>query len=125
MGYRSYVYVITDIENKALIAALKAAEPDEENTGIFKFWNMSNANRKTREVMLFEFHDRKWYESYADVIAVMSEINELENDKTKCNTFGYIEIGEDSGDITHLGSPWDYDMHLNRSVDMPFLESKE
>ncbi|QDP51856.1 MAG: hypothetical protein GOVbin4206_23 [Prokaryotic dsDNA virus sp.] len=125
MGYRSYVYVITDIENKALIAALKAAKPDEEEEGIFKFWNMSSANRKTKEVMLFEFHETKWYESYDDVKAVMSEINKLENDKTKCGSFGYIQIGENDDDITHLGSPWDYDMHLNRSVDMPFLERKE
>lgn len=125
MGYRSYVYVITDVRNKALIAALKAASPDEEETGMFKFWNMSNANHKTKEVMLFEFHDTKWYESYADVQAVMSEINELESDKTKCDSFGYIEVGENHDDITHLGSPWDYDMYLNRSVDMPFLERKE
>ena len=125
MGYRSYVYVITDVRNKALVAALKAAKPDEEETGMFKFWNLSNANHKTKEVMLFEFHETKWYESYDDVKAVMSEINKLESDKTKCDSFGYIEVGENHDDITHLGSPWDYDMYLNRSVDMPFLERKE
>ena len=125
MGYRSYVYVITDIENKALIAALKAAKPDEEEEGIFKVWNLSQPNSKKREVMLFEFHDVKWYASYAEVRAVMSEINELESDKTKCDSFGYIEVGENSDDITHLGNPWDFDMYLNRSVDMPFLERKE
>tara|TARA_R100000908_G_scaffold56428_1_gene31902 strand:- start:18 stop:401 length:384 start_codon:yes stop_codon:yes gene_type:complete len=125
MGYRSYVYVITDIKNKALIAALKAAKADEEETGMFRWWNMSNASHKTKEVMLFEFHDVKWYESYADVNAVMSEINKLESDKTKCDSFGYIEVGENYDDITHLGSPWDYDMYLNRSVDMPLLERKE
>ena len=54
-----------------------------------------------------------------------TEINELESDKTKCDSFGYIEVGENHDDITHLGSPWDYDMYLNRSVDMPFLERKE
>ena len=123
MGYRSYVYVITDIENKALIAALKAATPDEEEEGLFKVWNLSQPNIKKREVMLFEFHDTKWYESYSDVNAVMLEINELINDN-KGNTFGYIELGENDDDITHLGSPWDYDMHLNRSVDTPFLGRK-
>jgi len=125
MGYRSYVYVITDIENKALIAALKAAKPDEEEEGIFKVWNLSQPNSKKREVMLFEFHDVKWYASYAEVRAVMSEINELESDKTKCDSFGYIEVGENLDDIIHLGSPWEFDMYLNRSVDMPFLERKE
>ena len=125
MGYRSYVYVITDIENKALIAALKAASPDEEEEGIFRFQNLSTSKPTMREVMLFEFHDTKWYESYADVGAVMSEINKLESDETKCNTFGYIELGENHDDVTHLGSPWDYDMYLNRSVDMPHLDRKE
>ena len=125
MGYRSYVYVITDIENKALIAALKAAEPDEEEEGIFKVWNLSQPNSKKREVMIFEFHDTKWYESYADVNAIMLEINKLESDETKCGSFGYIEVGEELDDITHLGSPWDFDMYLNRSVDTPFLERKE
>jgi len=125
MGYRSYVYVITDIENKALIAALKAATPDEEEEGIFKFQNLSTSKPTMREVMLFEFHDVKWYESYAEVGAIMLEVNKLESDKTKCNTFGYIELGEHDVDITHLGSPWDFDMHLNRSVDMPYLHRKE
>jgi len=125
MGYRSYVYVITDIENKALIAALKAATPDEEEEGIFRFHNLSNPKPTEREVMLFEFHDVKWYESYAAVGAVMSEINKLESDETKDTTFGYIELGEESDDVTHLGSPWDYDMYLNRSVDMPHLDRKE
>ena len=121
MGYRSYVYVITDIENKALIAAVKAAKPDEEETGTLKqSWP---PEKKAKEVMLFEFHDTKWYESYSDVNAVMLEINELINDN-KGNTFGYIELGENDDDITHLGSPWDYDMHLNRSVDTPFLGRK-
>ena len=125
MGYRSYVYVITDIENKALIAALKAATPDEEEEGIFRFHNLSNPKPTEREVMLFEFHDVKWYESYADVGAVMSEINKLESDETKCNSFGYIEVGEEIDDITHLGCPWEFDMYLNRSVDMPHLDRKE
>jgi len=127
MGYRSYVYVITDIENKALIAALKAATPDEEEEGIFRFHNLTTSTPKPtmREVMLFEFHDVKWYESYADVGAVMSEINKLESDETKCDSFGYIEVGEEIDDITHLGCPWEFDMYLNRSVDMPHLDRKE
>jgi hypothetical protein len=125
MGYRSYVYVITDIENKALIAALKAASPDDEEEGIFRFQNLTTSKPTMREVILFEFHDVKWYESYADVRAVMSEINKLESDETKDTTFGYIELGENSDDVTHLGSPWDYDMYLNRSVDMPHLDRKE
>jgi len=125
MGYRSYVYVITDIENKALIAALKAAKPDEEEEGIFKVWNLSQPNSKKREVIIFEFHDTKWYESYADVGAIMLEINKLESDETKCNTFGYIELGDESNDITHLGSPWEFDMYLNRSIDTPILKRKE
>lgn len=125
MGYRSYVYVITDIENKALIAAIKAANPDEEEEGVFRFHNLSTSKPTAREVMLFEFHDVKWYESYAHVMAVMAEINELESDEIKCNTFGYIELGENTDDVTHLGSPWDYDMYLNRSVDLPHLDRKE
>ena len=51
--------------------------------------------------------------------------NELESDKTKCDSFGYIEVGENSDDITHLGNPWDFDMYLNRSIDTPILKRKE
>lgn len=58
-------------------------------------------------------------------MAVMAEINELESDEIKCNTFGYIELGENTDDVTHLGNPWDYDMYLNRSVDLPHLDRKE
>lgn len=124
MGYRSNIYVITDISNKALVAALKAADPDEVEEGIFKYWNATVPNTREREVMSFGFFDNKWYESYAEVGKIMSEINKLINED-KEDSFGYIEVGEDITDTTYKGSPWDFDMHLNRSVDMPYLDRKE
>ena len=117
MGYRSTVHVVTRLDNKELIAALVAASPDNTEVGGVN----SIILESEIPVMSFEFHNIKWYESYAEVSAVMTEINTLK-DKDKDESFGYIEIGEEYNDVTQLGCPFYYNLHMERTVIMPTLK---
>tara|TARA_R110000765_G_scaffold77543_1_gene152371 strand:- start:725 stop:1168 length:444 start_codon:yes stop_codon:yes gene_type:complete len=117
MGYRSTVHVVTRLDNKELIAALVAASPDNTEVGVVN----SIILESEIPVMSFEFHDIKWYESYAEVSAVMTEIDTLITED-KDESFGYIEIGEEDNDITQLGCPFYYNLHMERIVTMPTLK---
>ena len=98
-------------------AALVAASPDNTEVGVVN----SIILESEIPVMSFEFHDIKWYESYAEVSAVMTEIDTLITED-KDESFGYIEIGEEDNDITQLGCPFYYNLHMERIVTMPTLK---
>ena len=111
MGYRSIVYICCEDDCKELIEAILDAEPDYHDTYDGKF--------------RAEFDGWKWYESYSHVDKIMSALGKIEQrefegymgSKFMDYPYGYMEVGEDYGDIIELGQPYDYGIKLVRHLE--------
>ena len=111
MGYYSNVFICCEADCTELIAAIKDAEPDFDDVDDGKF--------------RAEFGYRKWYDSYAPVSRIMTEIDKI-SERQFTNSkgtqymdlpYGYMEIGEEFNDIVELGRPWHYGIVLVRHLE--------
>ena len=53
-----------------------------------------------------------WYDGYEDVAAFEAMLDQIGWEE-----YGLIRLGEDAEDIDHQGSPTDFDMYVNRSIE--------
>lgn len=63
----------------------------------------------------WEINQWKWYDSSPDVAAITSWLKSLDQEE-----YGFIRLGEDDEDIEIRGSPTDFEMYLQKSIDFPF-----
>ena len=56
----------------------------------------------------------KWYASYPEIQELETWFDSLEHEE-----FGVIRMGEDANDVQEWGSPYDFDIHVNRSLTYP------
>jgi len=66
---------------------------------------------KEDEYYLFEFNG-KWYVGYPEIDKVMDYIQSLEESK-----YGFIRVGEDSGDVEELGEPWEFGYYTKTVIE--------
>ena len=108
MGYRSEVvlklnkpassalnaFASMSEDIKTLLSDADTATKDDEN-GHAYFWSWI-----------------KWYDSYKEVELIEEFLNVLPYD-----SFGFIRLGDETDDIEQRGSPPDFNMHVNRSIE--------
>ena len=111
MGYRSdlticidepHVLKATFDNHKGFKSLLRLAENEPEHVKV---------EGKTPNHIIYQIYEVKWYDSYEEV----SDITEF-LDSLPANGFGGYRIGEDDGDIETIGSPWEYEMSVERTV---------
>ena len=59
----------------------------------------------------------KWYDSYPD-IQIMENLMAILDRSQLYDEYGMIRIGESDDDIETKGSPHEFDMYVNRSIDI-------
>jgi hypothetical protein len=108
MGYRSEVvlklnkpassaldaFASMSEDIKTLLSDADWAAQDDENGHVY-FWSWI-----------------KWYDSYKGIGLIDEFLNVL-----PCESYGFIRLGEETDDIEHRGSPYDFNMHVNRSIE--------
>lgn len=62
----------------------------------------------------WELDSWKWYSTYQEVQEIEAWFNSMEFED-----FGAIRLGEDDNDSQAWGSPYDFDMHINRWISHP------
>ena len=72
---------------------------------------------KRNDCFYWFIEDIKWYDSYPEIGEVDYYLDQLGDEK-----YGFIRIGEESFDYEHRGSPWNYDIYLNCSIEFPEKE---
>ena len=59
----------------------------------------------------------KWYEDYPD-IQIMENLMAALDSSALYDLYGMIRIGEEQDDIETKGTPYEFDMYVNRSIDI-------
>lgn len=106
MGYRSDVILAMKHEKfKDLLKTM-------DDRLAIRFLENQEVKEKDNWVLM-NFVDVKWYEDFAEVKAVNTFVNTLDE-----QDFSYHILGEDDGDYTERGT-WDtpFEIRLNRSLD--------
>lgn len=106
MGYRSDLIIAV---NKAVLAR-DLIEP--EIPKIIK--QLDCSNNPNHNAVYYQISGWKWYDSNEDVKAIEEWFNSLDSDD-----FGAIRLGEDDADTQVWGTPYNYDVYINRAIDFP------
>ena len=118
MGYRSDVGWACDPAVAEVIGAVLELNPKESNPDVHslvdegrdRHWGQSRLDR------LF-FEHVKWYEGYHDV-GMFNRLMEHLDANGLDDFYGFIRIGEETDDIEQRGVPYEYDMYINRSIEI-------
>lgn len=121
VGYRSEVaFKCTPEANEVIIAA---AELDEGLKKMLKecdnkeLWGGEEPTFEPGSGGCYYWSGVKWYEGYADVDAFERIMSMLENMCLEAE-FGFIRLGEDYDDQDMRGDPGQFDMYINRSIEL-------
>ena len=115
MGYRSDVAFAIDKKDYFSSVLLESKFP--------KIFNDHNRFTKTEvettESTIFYFFctEIKWYPGYAHIDEAEDFMDHLE---TNDIDFAFLRRGEDIKDNQERGSPWDFDMFISRTIEMPY-----
>ena len=111
MGYRSDVGFACTPMVKQIIE--QVCEWDSEFKELINYADNHSANDSGR--WFWEYV--KWYEDYPD-IQIMENLMTALDSSDLHDEFGMIRIGEEQDDIESKGSPYEFDMYVNRSIDI-------
>lgn len=121
VGYRSEVaFKCTPEANEVIIAA---AELDEGLKKMLKecdnteLWGKEEPTFEPGSGGCYYWNGIKWYEGYKDVDAFERIMSLLENMGLDAE-FGFIRLGEDYDDQDMRGDPGQFDMYINRSIEL-------
>ena len=111
MGYRSDVGISGTEEFKFVVDSVASLDKEfEEFIGYGEDYSPDNAFRH-------KWDDVKYYDGYPDVDTMNNIMNFFE--EVHCEDyFGFIRIGEETDDIETRGSPYEFDMYVNRSIEI-------
>ncbi len=118
MGYRSDVGWACDPAVAEIIGAVLELNPKESNSDVHSLVDHGRDNHwgHSRLDRLF-FEHVKWYESYHD-IDMFNRLMEVLDAYGLDDFYGFIRIGEETDDIEQRGVPYEYDMYINRSIEI-------
>ncbi len=106
MGYRSEVVIAL---NKTVIAKLVLTG----NT-LPKLFLYADNQLINDCAYYYIFEGIKWYQEYPEIIYINSFLDTLD-----IADFGFIRSGDEVTDIEILGSPYNYDMYLEKHLSYP------
>ena len=123
MGYRSSVYGVVLSKHWNKLRNLSHNNErfgewlDQEWEYTFPSWtsNVHKTVTPERDVHFWVIHGIKWYKGHGGLVDKVEEYLISLPD----GEWGMIIVGEDTDDNEFYGDPWEYDLYLNRVVDMP------
>jgi hypothetical protein len=125
MGYRSEVLLAVSEKAMPHFLAVLAKEP-EARPLIFKHHDHLDQNYDGEGTMLVVWHSLKWYESYPEIKAINSFIEECEADMLEGFDLEesdyqgahvrFVRLGEDSDDVDMKGELHSWDIGVSRSL---------
>ena len=119
MGYRSDVAVVIygDDRNPEKYALLKTLMNTTFKVA-YDEWSAYVTWHDTKCVLEFFIEDTKWYESYPDVIAFTTMLENLR--EIEGYNYEFVRIGEDDDDIEreNHGDHGEYITRVNRSIEV-------
>ena len=118
MGYRSDVGWACDPAVAEVIDAVLELNPKQDNSDIHSLVDMGRdrhwgSNRTDR----LYFESVKWYDGYYDV-DMFNRLMEFLDAYGLDEFYGFIRIGEETDDIEQRGCPYEFDMYINRSIEI-------
>ena len=115
MGYRSDVAFAIDKKDYFSAIVLESKFP--------KIFNDENCFTKTEvEIeestnLYFFCTEIKWYPGYPDIDEAEAFMDHLETNDIE---FAFLRRGEAMEDNQERGSPWNFDMYISRTIEMPY-----
>ena len=118
MGYRSDVGWACDPAVAEVIDAVLELNPKESNPDIHQLIDHGRDKHRGLERLdrLYLEH-LKWYEGYHDV-DMFNRLMEVLDAHGLDYLYGFIRIGEETDDIEQRGCPYEFDMYINRSIEL-------
>mgnify|MGYP001342826379 CR=1 FL=1 len=110
MGYRSNVAFAGDEVAKFII------ENVVKRDDTFKEFIEYGEDLAYGEAIRIRWDSIKYYDGYEDVDCLNNIMVAL--DQFSEESYGFMRIGEDVTDIEEKGYPYDFDMYLNRSIEL-------
>ncbi len=106
MGYRSEVVIKFSDEAAEVVRAARDLCPI-----LKELFDGNEASSDPDRVDVLYFSYAKWYEDYKEVAAIEDLLEQLNEED-----FGFMRVGEETGDVETRGEPWEYNIHLSRSI---------
>tara|TARA_Y100000004_G_scaffold118485_1_gene133165 strand:+ start:1851 stop:2207 length:357 start_codon:yes stop_codon:yes gene_type:complete len=118
MGYRSDVGWACDPAVAEVIDAVLELNPKESNPEIHSLIDEGrDRHRGFERLDRLYFEHLKWYEGYHDVDMFNRLMEHLDANGLD-DFYGFIRIGEETDDIEQRGVPYEFDMYINRSIEI-------
>ena len=118
MGYRSDVGWACDPAVAEVIGAVLELNPKENNPDIHSLIDMGrDSHWGIARVDRLHFEDVKWYEGYHDVDMFNRLMEHLEAHGLE-DLYGFVRIGEELDDVEMRGCTYEFDLGINRSIDI-------
>ena len=118
IGYRSDVGWACDPAVAEVIGAVLELNPKESNPDIHGLVDMGRDKHRGYERLdRLLFESVKWYEGYHDVDMFNRLMEHLESHGLE-DLYGFVRIGEELDDVEMRGCTYEYDLGINRSIDI-------
>jgi len=120
MGYRSEVVLAISKDLMPHFLGVFAKSPDTRAL-VFKHNDHINENYDGKETFIVSWNDIKWYESYPEIDAINSFIEDCEGDEIEgleepWDHFRFMRLGEDTEDMVEKGYLHACDICFHRNI---------
>ena len=112
MGYRSDIGMAGGEELKFVVESVASFESE-----LKEFVDYGENVSGCEESFRHTWESVKYYDGYPDVDAlngIMDFFDHINHDEY----YGFIRIGEETEDIEQRGCPYEFDMYINRSIEI-------
>ncbi len=116
MGYRSEVGLACDPIVKEIIETVS-----EWNSDLRQLMDDADDLTHDKEYGRWRWDWVKWYDSYPEITIMERIMLFAENTSLRglsYDSYGFVRVGEDYEDIEQRGAPAEFDLYVNRSVEI-------
>ena len=117
VGYRSDVGWACDPAVAEVIDAVLELNPKESNSDLHSLIDHGQCGIGGARTDRLYFDHVKWYEGYNDV-DVFNRLMEMLDAHGLEDLYGLIRIGEETDDIEQRGATYEFDLYVNRSIEI-------
>lgn len=110
MGYYSEVVFVIDKELYVEHKLIKNNFP--------KIWEKDPeyVYENTEKHIIFYISSIRWYDHFDEVKEAISFMDALDSDGCTEESYGFMRLGEEFGDIEERGIPYHYDIYANQHI---------
>jgi hypothetical protein len=118
VGYRSDVGWACDPAVAEVIGAVLELNPKENNPDVHSFIDFGrDKHRGYERLNRLYFESTKWYEGFPEIDMFNRLMEHLEAHGLE-DLYGFVRIGEELDDVEMRGAPYEYDIYVNRSIEI-------